>query len=135
MKAAITAVAGYVPEDLLTNADLERMVETTDEWIKSRTGIETRHILKDPALATSDMGAEAEVDGLEVVLEDLRLVVWLGGGLVWWCVLRSSGEWASIWVHVRKPLSQLLPPLPPAHTNRRVNHPTLRRRRRRTLVK
>ena len=59
MKAAITAVAGYVPEDLLTNADLERMVETTDEWIKSRTGIETRHILKDPALATSDMGAEA----------------------------------------------------------------------------
>ena len=59
MKAAITAVAGYVPEDVLTNADLERMVETTDEWIKSRTGIETRHILKDPALATSDMGAEA----------------------------------------------------------------------------
>ena len=37
--AAITAVQGYVPEDLLTNADLEKMVDTTDEWIRSRTGI------------------------------------------------------------------------------------------------
>ncbi|MEY5043017.1 MAG: hypothetical protein RJA19_244 [Bacteroidota bacterium] len=59
MKAAITAVAGYVPEDLLTNADLEKMVDTNDEWIRSRTGIEQRHILKTPGLATSDMGAEA----------------------------------------------------------------------------
>lgn len=59
MKAAITAVAGYVPEDLLTNADLEKMVDTNDEWIRSRTGINQRHILKDPTKATSDMGAEA----------------------------------------------------------------------------
>lgn len=59
MKAAITAVAGYVPEDLLTNADLEKMVDTNDEWIRTRTGISQRHILKDPAKATSDMGAEA----------------------------------------------------------------------------
>lgn len=59
MKAAITAVAGYVPEDLLTNADLEKMVDTNDEWIVSRTGIRQRHILKDPTKATSDMGAEA----------------------------------------------------------------------------
>jgi len=59
MKAAITCVAGYVPEDLLTNEDLSKMVDTSDEWIKTRTGISERHILKDPTKATSDMGAEA----------------------------------------------------------------------------
>ncbi|MFT6997447.1 MAG: 3-oxoacyl-[acyl-carrier-protein] synthase-3 [Cryomorphaceae bacterium] len=58
-KAAITAVSGYVPEDKLTNADLEKMVDTNDEWIKSRTGIEERRILKDPTKATSDLGAAA----------------------------------------------------------------------------
>jgi 3-oxoacyl-[acyl-carrier-protein] synthase III len=59
MKAAITAVGGFLPPDLLTNADLEKMVDTTDEWIKTRTGISTRHILKGEGLGTSDMGAEA----------------------------------------------------------------------------
>jgi len=59
MIAAITGVAGYVPDDLLTNEDLAKMVDTNDEWIKSRTGISQRHILKDPTKATSDMGAEA----------------------------------------------------------------------------
>ncbi len=53
--AAITAVGGYVPEDRLTNADLEKMVDTNDEWIRTRTGIEERRILKTPGLATSDM--------------------------------------------------------------------------------
>jgi 3-oxoacyl-[acyl-carrier-protein] synthase-3 len=53
--AAITAVGVYVPEDKLTNADLEKMVETNDEWIRTRTGIEERRILKIPGLATSDM--------------------------------------------------------------------------------
>jgi 3-oxoacyl-[acyl-carrier-protein] synthase-3 len=61
--AAITAVQGYVPEDLLTNADLEKMVDTTDEWIRSRTGISERHILKGADKGTSDMAAEA-VKGL-----------------------------------------------------------------------
>ena len=61
--AAITAVQGYVPEDLLTNADLEKMVDTTDEWIRSRTGISERHILKGEDKGTSDMAAEA-VKGL-----------------------------------------------------------------------
>jgi len=50
--AAITAVHGYVPPDLLTNFDLEKMVDTNDEWIRSRTGIETRHILKGEGLGT-----------------------------------------------------------------------------------
>ena len=59
IKAAITAVAGYVPDDILTNKDLEKLVDTNEEWIVSRTGIEERHILKDPTKATSDMGAEA----------------------------------------------------------------------------
>jgi len=58
IQAAITAVGGYVPEKILTNKDLETMVDTTDEWIKSRTGIEQRHILED-GKATSDMAVEA----------------------------------------------------------------------------
>ena len=53
--AAITAVGAYVPEDKLTNADLEKMVETTDEWIRTRTGIEERRILRGVGKATSDM--------------------------------------------------------------------------------
>ena len=57
-KAAITGVAGYVPDYILTNAELETMVETTDEWITSRTGIKERRILKEEGKATSDMGAE-----------------------------------------------------------------------------
>ena len=57
--AAITGVAGYVPEDILNNADLEKMVDTTDEWITSRTGIKERRILRKPGLGTSDLGAPA----------------------------------------------------------------------------
>ncbi|MEI6947832.1 beta-ketoacyl-ACP synthase III [Paraflavisolibacter sp. H34] len=53
--AAITAVGGYVPEDRLTNADLEKLVDTTNEWIMTRTGIEERRILKGEGLATSDL--------------------------------------------------------------------------------
>ena len=56
--AAITGVGGYVPEDVLTNADLEKMVDTTDEWITTRTGIKERRILRTPGKATSDMGLE-----------------------------------------------------------------------------
>src|SRR5438045_3528599 len=62
MTAAITAVGGYVPDDKLTNADLEKMVETNDEWIKTRTGISERRILKGEEKATSDMGAPAVMD-------------------------------------------------------------------------
>ena len=45
ISAAITAVGAYVPEYRLTNAELETMVETSDEWIKTRTGVEERRIL------------------------------------------------------------------------------------------
>lgn len=58
IQAAITAVGGYVPEKILTNKDLEKMVDTTDEWIQTRTGIKERHILED-GRATSDMAVIA----------------------------------------------------------------------------
>ncbi len=76
IKASITGVAAYVPEHKLTNAMLETMVDTSDEWIVSRTGIHERRILKEKDLATSDMGAEAVkkllakkgIDGSEIDL-------------------------------------------------------------------
>lgn len=55
INAAITAVGGYVPEYRLTNKELETMVDTNDEWIRTRTGIEERRILKGEGLGTSDM--------------------------------------------------------------------------------
>jgi 3-oxoacyl-[acyl-carrier-protein] synthase-3 len=57
-RAAIKSLATYVPPRLLTNADLEKLVETSDEWILQRTGIRERHIV-DPGVATSDLAAEA----------------------------------------------------------------------------
>ncbi len=58
IRAAITATGGYVPERVLSNFDLEKIVDTTDEWIRTRTGIEERRILED-GKATSDMCVEA----------------------------------------------------------------------------
>ena len=63
IKAAITGIQGWVPPYILTNKELESIVDTTDEWIMSRTGIKERHILKGDGLGTSDMAAEA-VKGL-----------------------------------------------------------------------
>ena len=57
--AAITAVGGYVPDTILSNADLEKMVDTNDEWIRSRTGVSERRILKGEGLATSDLAVPA----------------------------------------------------------------------------
>src|SRR6202011_4190405 len=62
MTAAITAIGGYVPEDRLTNADLEKMVDTNDEWIRTRTGVSERRILKGKDKGTSEMGAPAVLD-------------------------------------------------------------------------
>lgn len=59
IRAAITGVQGYVPDYILTNAELETMVETSDEWITSRTGIKQRHILKGEGLGVSYMGTKA----------------------------------------------------------------------------
>ena len=60
--AAITAIGGFVPEDRLTNADLEKMVDTNDEWIRSRTGVEERRILKGEGKATSDLCVPAVLE-------------------------------------------------------------------------
>ena len=63
--AAITGVSGYVPDYILTNQELETMVETNDEWITSRTGIKERHILKGEGLGTSYMAVKAVNDLLQ----------------------------------------------------------------------
>lgn len=59
INTVITAVNGYVPDYVLTNQELEAMVDTTDEWITTRTGIKERRILKGEGRGTSEMGAEA----------------------------------------------------------------------------
>ena len=58
IRAAITGVAGYLPDFVLNNEELEKLVETTDEWIMTRTGIKERRILKEPGKGSSDLGAE-----------------------------------------------------------------------------
>lgn len=63
INAAITAVNGYVPDYILTNQELESMVETNDEWITTRTGIKERRILKGEGLGSSDLGVGA-INGL-----------------------------------------------------------------------
>jgi 3-oxoacyl-[acyl-carrier-protein] synthase-3 len=76
--AAITCVQGYVPEYVLTNAELERLVDTNDQWITSRTGIKERRILKTPGLATSDMGVEAVNALLKkrgITADDIELII------------------------------------------------------------
>jgi 3-oxoacyl-[acyl-carrier-protein] synthase-3 len=63
-RARITALGRYVPERVMTNADLERIVDTSDEWIRTRTGIEQRHVVE-PGTASSDLAVRAARDALE----------------------------------------------------------------------
>jgi len=76
--AAITGIQGYVPDYILTNKELETMVDTNDEWITSRTGINERRILKGEGKGSSDMGAEA-VKGLlnktNTTAEEIDLII------------------------------------------------------------
>ena len=58
LKAKISALGCYAPPQVLTNQDLEKLVETNDQWIMDRTGIRERHIAA-PEIATSDMAIEA----------------------------------------------------------------------------
>lgn len=64
-QAAITAVGRYLPDERLTNGDLEQLVETSDEWIRTRTGIRERRILDDDGKATSFMATEAAQEALD----------------------------------------------------------------------
>src|SRR5512135_1834962 len=59
MRAAITGIHAWVPEYRLTNQELSRMVDTSDEWIMQRVGIKERRILKDEGLGSSDLGEKA----------------------------------------------------------------------------
>jgi 3-oxoacyl-[acyl-carrier-protein] synthase-3 len=73
----IRSLATYVPPRVLTNADLEKMVETSDEWILQRTGIKERHIV-DPGVATSDLATEAAKKAIEragISPDDIGFVV------------------------------------------------------------
>ena len=78
IKAAITGIHGYVPEDVLTNKDLESMVDTNDEWITTRTGIKERHILKGEDQGTSVIGVKA-LEGLlektNTTAEEIDLII------------------------------------------------------------
>lgn len=78
MRAAITAVGHFLPEDRLTNQDLEQMVDTSDEWIRVRTGIRERRILRDPTKATSYMAARAAQEVLQkrgIEPEEIDLII------------------------------------------------------------
>src|SRR5580658_2384294 len=75
--AKITGVAGYVPPNVVTNFDLEKRVETNDEWIRTRTGIRERHYA-DPGVASSHLGAEAArklLEAKKVNPEEIELIV------------------------------------------------------------
>ena len=76
-RVRISSLATYVPPRLLTNADLEKLVETTDEWILQRTGIKTRHIVE-PGVGTSDLATEAALKAIEragLTPEDIDFIV------------------------------------------------------------
>jgi 3-oxoacyl-[acyl-carrier-protein] synthase III len=76
-RVKISGLATYVPPKLLTNADLEKLVETTDEWILQRTGIKERHIV-DPGVATSDLAKEAALGAMRqagVTPDDIGFIV------------------------------------------------------------
>jgi 3-oxoacyl-[acyl-carrier-protein] synthase-3 len=78
IRAAITAVGRFLPEDRLTNADLEKMVDTTDEWIQTRTGIRERRILWDKDKATSYMAIEAAKEVLDkrgISAEEIDVII------------------------------------------------------------
>jgi 3-oxoacyl-[acyl-carrier-protein] synthase-3 len=76
-RARITSLGRYVPERVMTNADLEKFVDTSDEWIRTRTGIERRHIVE-PGTPTSAICVPAAVDALErrgIAASELDLIV------------------------------------------------------------
>ena len=75
-KASMISIAAYAPEHILTNHDLEKMVETSDYWIKKRTGIKTRHIAKDEV--TSDLGykaAKLAIQRANLTIDDIDCII------------------------------------------------------------
>jgi 3-oxoacyl-[acyl-carrier-protein] synthase-3 len=74
MRAVITGIEASLPEYILNNAELERLVDTSDEWIRERTGIRERHILKQDGLGVSEMGADAVRKLLAATKTDVNTV-------------------------------------------------------------
>ena len=75
-KASMISIAAYAPEHILTNHDLEKMVETSDDWITKRTGIKTRHIAKDEV--TSDLGykaAKLAIKRANLTIDDIDCII------------------------------------------------------------
>ena len=77
MNAGILGLGRYLPDKIVTNADLEKMMDTSDEWIRTRTGIEERRIANDD-IDTSDMAyeaAKAALKNAEISAEEIDLIL------------------------------------------------------------
>ena len=79
IKAVITGIGGYLPDYILNNEELSRMVDTNDEWIMTRVGIKERHILTEEGLGTSYMARKAarqliEKTGVDIDTIDALIV-------------------------------------------------------------
>lgn len=78
IRAKITGVASYVPDDILTNEELAQMVDTSDEWITTRVGIKERRILREEGTGSSDLGARAVTSLIEktgIDPKDIELII------------------------------------------------------------
>ncbi len=77
IKSIITGVGGYLPEKILTNFDLEKMVETSDEWIRERTGIQSRHIASDEQTTSSlaVLAAKEAIENAGISGEEIDLII------------------------------------------------------------
>ena len=77
INSKITGTGGYLPEKVVTNADLEKIVDTTDQWITERTGIKKRHLVVDGE-TTCDLAEKAAIDAIEaagLTNDDIDLIV------------------------------------------------------------
>ena len=78
LRAKITGIASYVPDDILTNDELAQMVNTSDEWITTRVGIKERRILREEGTGSSDLGARAVkalIEKTGVKPEDIEVII------------------------------------------------------------
>jgi 3-oxoacyl-[acyl-carrier-protein] synthase-3 len=79
IQTEIVGIGGYVPEKAVTNFEIESLLDTTDEWIQQRTGIQQRHWLQDTSLANSDLGLKASLQALQhaqVSASDLDMIIY-----------------------------------------------------------
>ena len=89
--AKITGVAGFLPPRVMTNADLEKIVDTNDEWVRTRTGIRERHVV-DKGMATSHMATEAANLLLAVIASVFGIAVVVTAQIS--NLVLGEGEWS-----------------------------------------